>query len=379
MAELSRSRKAAAARVLVALLGTSVAASVVSSGGFPRRAAAAIPAPERRAWVQGDSVMLGAADDVKADLAGQWDVTVGAFSGLQLLAALDVFRQHVAELGSVVVVELGNNLANSTEEFGHEMDQAMAIFGGRHVIWLTTALFAPRQQAVNAQIWAAAGRWSGMEVIDWAAEARDHPDATAGDGLHLSGSGRALMAALIRDRVNGWYRQFAGPVQPVVVAFGAAPAVGPPAGAPTNGAVAGLAPTPTGRGYWLADTDGGVFAFGDAGFLGSLGGMGLDQPVVGMAATPDGRGYWLVAADGGVFTFGAAGFLGSAGGIRLAQAVEAIAASPDGRGYWMVAEDGGVFAFGEARFFGSAAGRAGWYRLISARPEGDGYWVAGEQ
>jgi hypothetical protein len=32
-----------------------------------------------------------------------------------------------------------------------------------------------------------------------------------------------------------------------------------------------------------------------------------------MAATPSGDGYWLVASDGGIFSFGDAGFFGSAG------------------------------------------------------------------
>ena len=36
-------------------------------------------------------------------------------------------------------------------------------------------------------------------------------------------------------------------------------------------------------------------------------------PIVGMAATPTGRGYWLVASDGGIFTFGDASFHGSTG------------------------------------------------------------------
>jgi hypothetical protein len=34
-------------------------------------------------------------------------------------------------------------------------------------------------------------------------------------------------------------------------------------------------------------------------------------PVVGLAATPSGRGYWLAAADGGVFAFGDAAFHGA--------------------------------------------------------------------
>ena len=46
---------------------------------------------------------------------------------------------------------------------------------------------------------------------------------------------------------------------------------------------------------------------------GSTGNIHLNRPVVGMAATPSGGGYWLVASDGGIFTFGDAGFYGSTG------------------------------------------------------------------
>ena len=37
----------------------------------------------------------------------------------------------------------------------------------------------------------------------------------------------------------------------------------------------------------------------------------LTKPIVGMAATPTGLGYWLVGSDGGIFTFGDALFYGS--------------------------------------------------------------------
>ena len=52
-------------------------------------------------------------------------------------------------------------------------------------------------------------------------------------------------------------------------------------------------------------------------FYGSTGGQPLNQPIVGMAATPTGNGYWLVASDGGIFTFGDATFYGSMGGKPL--------------------------------------------------------------
>ncbi|MEA3018925.1 MAG: hypothetical protein QOI47_449, partial [Actinomycetota bacterium] len=32
--------------------------------------------------------------------------------------------------------------------------------------------------------------------------------------------------------------------------------------------IVGITPTPTGRGYWLAAADGGIFAYGDARYLG---------------------------------------------------------------------------------------------------------------
>jgi len=58
-------------------------------------------------------------------------------------------------------------------------------------------------------------------------------------------------------------------------------------------------------------------AFGDATFLGSTGSIELNQSIVGMARTPSGRGYWLVASDGGIFAYGDATFHGSTGSIAL--------------------------------------------------------------
>jgi hypothetical protein len=66
-----------------------------------------------------------------------------------------------------------------------------------------------------------------------------------------------------------------------------------------------MAATPSGHGYWLVASDGGIFSFGDAVFHGS--GVGSSSgPVVGMVATPTGGGYSLIAADGSRDAFGAA-------------------------------------------------------------------------
>src|ERR1035437_10540218 len=44
-------------------------------------------------------------------------------------------------------------------------------------------------------------------------------------------------------------------------------------------------------------------AFGNAGSYGSVGGQTLAAPVMGMAATPSGRGYRLGGSGGGIFAF----------------------------------------------------------------------------
>ena len=106
--------------------------------------------------------------------------------------------------------------------------------------------------------------------------------------------------------------------------------------------IVGIAPTASGRGYWLVASDGGIFSFGDARFWGSTGALPLNRPIVGMAASPTGMGYWLVASDGGIFSFGDARFWGSTAAMRLNSSVVGMAASPTGMGYWLVGSDGGV-------------------------------------
>jgi len=93
---------------------------------------------------------------------------------------------------------------------------------------------------------------------------------------------------------------------------------------PLNQPIVGMAAVPTGGGYWLVASDGGVFAFGDAGFHGSLpsGGPG---GIVAMDPTPTGAGYRLITADGWVSTFGDAGSGGVLGTVSLAAPVVGVA------------------------------------------------------
>jgi hypothetical protein len=83
----------------------------------------------------------------------------------------------------------------------------------------------------------------------------------------------------------------------------------------SGGGAVEIVSTPSGQGYWVCGSDGGVFTYGDAEFHGSLGDTRLNEPIISMAASPTGHGYWLLGADGGVFTFGDAGFYGAPTGL----------------------------------------------------------------
>ena len=91
-----------------------------------------------------------------------------------------------------------------------------------------------------------------------------------------------------------------------------------------NGPVLDSIPTPSGRGYYMVASDGGIFTFGDAVFHGSTGNIKLNAPVQSLVPDPDGVGYWLVAADGGVFSFEGA-FRGSLGDNPPAHPIVAVA------------------------------------------------------
>jgi len=165
-----------------------------------------------------------------------------------------------------------------------------------------------------------------------------------------------------------------------IFGFGDAPFLGSTGAIRLNKPVVDMAATASGSGYWLVAADGGIFSYGDAQFFGSTGSIVLNRPIVGMAATRSGNGYWLVATDGGVFCFGDASFFGSTGGITLTQPIVGLTPTPSGQGYWLVASDGGVFAFGDATFHGSLGGQVLLSRItgIAATPTGNGYWMAGE-
>ena len=135
-----------------------------------------------------------------------------------------------------------------------------------------------------------------------------------------------------------------------------------------QGTTAAIAPTSTGKGYWLVKRGGNVLSYGDAKDKGSLAGPGI---VSDMVATPRGYGYWIVTKGGRVEAFGNADHFGDEKSRSIITGIER---TPSGYGYWLVSKRGRVFEFGNARELGDLENSESKIVDIAGTPE-QGYWL----
>ena len=140
-----------------------------------------------------------------------------------------------------------------------------------------------------------------------------------------------------------------------------------------------MARDPTGKGYWLVASDGGIFTFGDATST-ARPAHPPNKPIVGMARTRrqgllDGR------SRRRHLHLRRRPFRGSTGGVALPAPIKGVAASyPVAEGYWMLRSDGRVYSLGPARQLGSAVGMLGGRPTvgITAATAGGGFWIASQ-
>jgi hypothetical protein len=166
--------------------------------------AGAQDAPALRIRMFGDSVMLGARDDLMAAFPGV-NTAVDAVESRSLLGTTPMLVAHPELLGDVVVLDLGYNDMADAAVFHDRIDAMMqALAGVPRVEWLTQSLFQPERGAMNDELRAAATRYPNLEVVDWDAQVSAHPDYVYADGLHLTTAGRAAFAGEVKDRVDAY-------------------------------------------------------------------------------------------------------------------------------------------------------------------------------
>lgn len=148
----------------------------------------------------GDSVMLGAAPDLRQDIPGLTEVD--AVVSLQVEPAIGILQQLRTEgrLGQVVIVHLGNNGTFTSGEF----DEIMQVLSGaRKVVFVNDEVPRPWEASNNAVISDGVARYPGKAVlVDWHAASEGHPEYFYGDGVHLTPEGAQVYSRLIAAKVN---------------------------------------------------------------------------------------------------------------------------------------------------------------------------------
>lgn len=188
--------------------GATDTTAVVQTAATPETASAprpdiaeppGVPAPARQVMAIGDSVMLGAASELRAVLGP--GAVIDAKVGRQVKAGIALLRAHKAagRLGDTVLLHLGNNGTFTREQF----DEIMSVLGPeRTVIFVTVKVPRRWQGSVNETLRASVERYRHALLVDWNRHSATLRGAFGRDGVHLRPTGQRIYAQLIGDRLS---------------------------------------------------------------------------------------------------------------------------------------------------------------------------------
>jgi len=144
----------------------------------------------------GDSVMLGAKDELRARGFGVVDAAVSR--QYYVAPARVQYWKRLGKLPKNVVIHLGNNGTVRASDCSHAV-QAAGIH--RHVFLVTLKVPRSWRAVDNHRLRLCARRFANAYLIDWYADSHDHPGWFARDGYHLTASGQTAYAWLVARRI----------------------------------------------------------------------------------------------------------------------------------------------------------------------------------
>lgn len=168
---------------------------VIKATASPRPTFTPTPTPVSvgRVTAIGDSVMLGAAREMRRSIA---NIEVDAQVSRQANAAIKLAQTRLAAgtLGEVVVVHIGNNGPITTTQF----DQLMQPLKSARLVVVINLRVPRRWEAGNNQILAdGVKRYSNAVLVDWNGYVRSNPCLIGNDGIHLGAKGARLYSELV--------------------------------------------------------------------------------------------------------------------------------------------------------------------------------------
>lgn len=153
-----------------------------------------------RAYALGDSVMLGARDNLIA-----LNYRVDAKGSRFAFMGYDVLKAALPTLPRMVVVHMGTNYGLTRTQF----DAYMRLLGPhRTVVWVTVQLRNDYtrytfEDRTNTVIRDGVMRWSNSRLVDWNQASESHRTTwLLSDGIHLTFAGRVAYARLINAVVR---------------------------------------------------------------------------------------------------------------------------------------------------------------------------------
>jgi hypothetical protein len=205
---------ASCGRLLWGLVGLA-ALFVIASAAVARAAFPPIdgepPSPPRLTLISDSSAAtLLWHGEARAYLAQGLDLRIEALACRKLIApgcyayggnppsALETIRTLGAELGPLVVIEVGYN--DGPDDYKEGLDRVMQALVGAHVervIWVTLNEHEDVWNQNNANIRDAPKRWPQIVVADWAPVAAENPSWFA-DLVHLNAEGAVGFAHFLR-------------------------------------------------------------------------------------------------------------------------------------------------------------------------------------
>lgn len=154
-----------------------------------------------RLLVIGDSILAGTTARYGSAMCKQvvpmgWRVAVEAEAGKAADFGREVLRARLAEGWDAAVVFLGTNPSGSLQTFTRDFTAIITSLAPRPVLVLTTSVYKPSQEAVNAAIASIASSNSNVTLMNWASISTS-PNILNGDGIHPTETGRGVLVAAI--------------------------------------------------------------------------------------------------------------------------------------------------------------------------------------
>ncbi len=150
-------------------------------------------APADPVTVVGDSVMIGAAEELNRALDNP---AFGADVGLQPAGVIEILqkRRAAGRLGETVVVHTGNNGSFTTEQFDTIMRMLAEV---PRVVFVNVKAPRPWELRNNDMIAEGVQRYPNAVLADWHAASANRPELFVEDGIHPQPEGQRIYADLI--------------------------------------------------------------------------------------------------------------------------------------------------------------------------------------